>query len=70
MKVETLVLNKQYEAALSNIKRMRNVDSATTMLTIYCVARTGHLPDSLYEYRLLVEKMCCIQVSPFCFSSR
>lgn len=53
MKVETLVLNKQYEAALSNIKRMRNVDSATTMLTIYCVARTGHLPDSLYEYRLI-----------------
>jgi len=32
---------------------MRNVDSATTMLTIYCVARTGHLPDSLYEYRLI-----------------
>lgn len=23
------------------------------MLTIYCVAREGHLPDSLYEYRLL-----------------
>lgn len=53
MKIESLVLNRQYNSALRNIQRMQNVDSATTMLTIYCVAREGHLPDSLYEYRLL-----------------
>ena len=44
MKIEALMLNRQYNSALRNIQRMQNVDSATTMLTIYCVAREGHLP--------------------------
>ena len=53
VKVEVLVHNHKYRNALRTIQQMQTVDSSTTMLTIYSVARIGHLSDSLYEYRLV-----------------
>ncbi|MBF1384461.1 hypothetical protein [Prevotella aurantiaca] len=53
IKVETLVQNFKYREALRRIHRMKSIDSTTTMLTIYSVARLGDLSDSLYEYRLI-----------------
>lgn len=53
VKVEVLVHNHKYRNALRTIQQMQTVDFSTTMLTIYSVARIGHLSDSLYEYRLV-----------------
>ncbi len=52
-KVETLIDGRNYTAALSAVRAMPHSDSVTSMLTIYAVAREGHLGDSLFAYPLV-----------------
>lgn len=51
-RVETLIYDHKYADALAVIRQMPHTDSVTTMLTIYALARRGHLQDSLFEYPL------------------
>lgn len=52
-KVEALIDKKDYEGALNVVRSMTHTDSVTSMLTIYAVARRGHLADSLFYYPLI-----------------
>ena len=52
-KVEALIDKKDYAGALNVVRSMPHTDSVTTMLTIYAVARRGHLADSLFHYPLV-----------------
>ncbi len=54
-KVEAAVYNREYKEALQLIRKLEQTDSTTSMLTIYAVARTGHLGDSLFHYPLVGE---------------
>lgn len=52
-RIESLVVDGDYKGALQLIKQFGETDSVTSMLTIYSVARTGHLGDELFEYPLV-----------------
>ena len=52
-KVEAMIDRKDYSGALSVVRTMPHTDSVTSMLTIYAVARRGHLADSLFHYPLI-----------------
>ena len=52
-RIESLVFDRDYKGALKLIKQFGETDSVTSMLTIYSVARTGHLGDELFEYPLV-----------------
>lgn len=52
-KIEAAVYNREYKEALQLIRKLGETDSVTSMLTIYAVARTGHLGDSLFHYPLV-----------------
>ena len=47
-KVEALIDKKDYAGALDVVRTMPHTDSVTSMLTVYAVARRGHLADSLF----------------------
>lgn len=51
-KVEALIDKKDYAGALDVVRTMPYTDSVTSMLTVYAVARRGHLADSLFHYPL------------------
>ena len=51
-KVEALIDKKDYAGALDVVRTMPHTDSVTSMLTVYAVARRGHLADSLFYYPL------------------
>jgi len=44
-KVEALIDKRDYAGALQVVKTMPHTDSVTSMLTVYAVARRGHLAD-------------------------
>ena len=52
-KVEALIDKKDYAGALNVVRTMPHTDSVTSMLTVYAVARRGHLADSLFHYPLV-----------------
>ena len=52
-KVEAMIDRKDYSGALSVVRTMPHTDSVTSMLTVYAVARRGHLADSLFYYPLM-----------------
>ena len=52
-KVEALIDKKDYAGALNIVRTMPHTDSVTSMLTVYAVARRGHLSDSLFHYPLM-----------------
>lgn len=52
-KVEALIDKRDYAGALQVVKTMPHTDSVTSMLTVYAVARRGHLADSLFYYPLV-----------------
>ncbi len=54
-KVEALIDKKDYAGALNVVCTMPHTDSVTSMLTVYAVARRGHLADSLFHYPLVGE---------------
>lgn len=54
-RMEYLVDQRRYREALVMAQRLERPDSVSSMLTIYSVARTGHLTDSLFHYRLVGE---------------
>ena len=54
-KVEALIDKRDYAGALQVVKTMPHTDSVTSMLTVYAVARRGHLADSLFYYPLVGE---------------
>ncbi len=54
-RMEYLIDQRCYRKALVVAQSLERPDSVTSMLTIYAVARTGHLTDSLFYYRLVGE---------------
>ena len=54
-RMEYLVDQRRYREALDMAQRLEHPDSVSSMLTIYSVARCGHLTDSLFHYRLVGE---------------
>lgn len=54
-RMEHLIDQRRYHEALRVVDKMERVDSVTSMMTIYSVARCGHLADSLFHYRLVGE---------------
>lgn len=51
-KIEALINEGDFTAALQAAKRMETADSVSTMLILYSNARLGTLADSLFEYPL------------------
>ena len=52
-RVEALIDRKDYSGALDVVRTMHRADSVISMLTVYAVARRGHLADSLFYYPLV-----------------
>ena len=48
-----MIDKKDYAGALDVVRTMPHTDSVTSMLTVYAVARRGHLADSLFHYPLV-----------------
>lgn len=52
-RMEYLIDQRRYHEALGVADKMERIDSVTSMMTIYAVARCGHLTDSLFYHRLV-----------------